>query len=128
MKDSDGDFVKIIEKKGWAGIFGRVARQVFDKDSYFVRDAGATVDGGETETSLAIEETWASAILPFVRKYNIIDPESDERIGEIKNTFTKNKFAGTEIYQIDIGDGHMDDVDLEELALVMRVIDNIEDR
>lgn len=118
--DANGNLENLIARKFGGSFFGRIGRMIFKKDGYFLKDKNE-------KNIIEIEETWASALSPWLRKYNIIDSESKEQIGTIANNF--KLFAssmGAQTYEIAID--NKSPKYAEYLAILMRIIDNMEDK
>ena len=119
IRDADGDVVYTMDRRPFGGLLGRMGRLAFGLDGYYLRDA-------EGEDVLYLQENWSSALLPFVRNYDIIDPESGEQIGEIAAAITAgNMFLNSQAYYIRVDEDA--GVEPAHLAMLVRLFDGLED-
>lgn len=113
-----GKAEKTISMNFGASLIGRFARNIFGVDGFYVKNL-------KGDTLVEIEETWASVLSPFLREYEILDPQTKRNIGVIRNDFTWSSFFGAQDYDIKVEDKSPETA--KNLALIMRVVDRVED-
>ncbi len=119
VHEADGDVVYTMDRRPFGGLLGRMGRLAIGLDGYYLRDA-------EGEDVLYLQENWSSALLPFVRNYDIIHPESGEQIGEIAAAITAgNMFLNSQAYYIQVDEDA--GVEPAHLAMLVRLFDGLED-
>ena len=115
----EGELEKKISRRFGSSLFSRISRLLFHRDGYFVKDA-------EDHHLLDIQETWSSVLSPFLREYVIRDPQTGEEIGIIRNRAKVEGVLGAQTYESSLSRPTQENV--RNLALVMRVVDEIEDK
>lgn len=113
-----GDKELVISRKLGGDLLDRIGRLITNRDGYFVKDPKGKV-------LLEIEETTASILSPLKREYKIVAPGSKKEIGVIRNKFKAGALLGAQTYEIELSKEREGDV--RRLALVIRIIDGVED-
>ena len=113
-----GDNIE-LSRQFMGSFFDRVGRLLLNKDGYYVKDNNG-------RSLLEVRETWDSVMSPFLREYIIIDPNTGNQIGMIKNKFNVDALIGAQTYNISLENNTPSNV--RNLALLIRIIDGLEDQ